>query len=286
MSPRLIKLLLAALVLYTSLLTPSHAGDAVVGRGADGAETARLHALFDARWEDLMRTYPEWATFPGDDRYGDRLRDASPETIAAEYDSARRDLAQARAIRRDALSAKDQVSLDVFIYNIDDFLLMEPFVGFRSMSMGALDGFQSDFASLLQLSPTAQRREVEQILARYAAYPRRVDQELKLLREGLSLRWVPPRSVLERVLTQIDGELPADVDKSPFFEPFTRLGKDIPAAGQEALRVQARLAIAESVAPALRKLRAFVADEYLPAAPADGALFSYPSGAAVYAARV
>ena len=286
MSPRLIKLLLAALVLYTSLLTPSHAGDAVVGRGADGAETARLHALFDARWEDLMRTYPEWATFLGDDRYGDRLRDASPETIAAEYDSARRDLAQARAIRRDALSAKDQVSLDVFIYNIDDFLLMEPFVGFRSMSMGALDGFQSDFASLLQLSPTAQRREVEQILARYAAYPRRVDQELKLLREGLSLRWVPPRSVLERVLAQIDGELPADVDKSPFFEPFTRLGKDIPAAEQEALRVQARLAIAESVAPALRKLRAFVADEYLPAAPADGALSSYPSGAAVYAARV
>lgn len=282
MSRRLIKRLLAALLLCTSLLTPSHAAEAV----ADAAETARLHALFDASWERLMRTYPGWATFVGDDRYGDRLEDASREAIAANFDAARRDLAQARAIQRDLLSAKDRVSLDVFIYNIDDDLRMEPFVGFRSMSMGALDGFQSHFAHLLQASPTAQRKQAEQILARFAAYPRRVEQELALLREGLSLRWVPPRSVLERVLAQIDGQLPADIDQNPFFEPFTRLGKDIPAAEQAALRTQARLAIAESVTPAMRKLRAFVADEYLPAAPADGALSSYPGGAAVYAARV
>jgi hypothetical protein len=109
---------------------------------------------------------------------------------------------------------------------------------------------------------------------------------LTLLREGLELRWVPPRTVLERVLAQIDGELPADVDKSPFFEPFTRLAKDIPSVEQEALRAQARRAIAESVVPALRKLRAFVADEYLPAALGDGALSNYPNGTAVYAARV
>ena len=282
MSPGVMRNLLAALLLCTSLLAPSHAAEAV----ADAAETARLHALFDAQWERFMRTYPEWATFLGDDRYGDRLRDASREAIAARFDAARRDLAQARTIRRDALSAKDQVSLDIFIYDIDDFLLMEPFVGFRSMSLGALDGFQSWFAGLLQASPTAQRRQVEQILARFAAYPRRVDQELTLLREGLSLRWVPPRSVLERVLAQIDGQLPADIDQSPFFEPFTRLGKDIPTAQQEALRTQARRAINEAVVPALRKLRAFVADEYMPAAPADGALSSYPDGTAVYAARV
>ena len=119
-----------------------------------------------------------------------------------------------------------------------------------------------------------------------AAYPRRVDQELALLREGLALGWVPPRTVLERVLAQIDGQLPADIDRSPFFEPFTRLGKDIPAGEQEALRTQARQAIRDVVDPAVRKLRAFVADEYLPAAPAHGALSNYPDGAIVYAARM
>lgn len=273
---------LAAVALCTSLQIPVHAADAV----PDTAETARLHALFDAQWERLMRTFPEWATFVGDHRYGDRLRDASREAIAAEFDALRNELAQARAIRRDALSARDRTSVDVLVHGMEDFLRMEPYVGFRSMSLGALDGFQSGFAGLLRVSPTAKRGQVEQILARMAAYPRRVDQELVLLREGLALRWVPPRTVLERVLTQIDGQLPANIDHSPFFEPFSRLGKDIPAAEQEALRARARQAIRDAVVPAVRKLRAFVADEYLPAAPAEGGLSNYPDGAAVYAARM
>jgi len=54
MGPRLIKSLLATLLLCTSLLSSSHAAEAVV----DATDTARLHALFDARWERLMRTYP------------------------------------------------------------------------------------------------------------------------------------------------------------------------------------------------------------------------------------
>ena len=276
-----IKGLLAAALLSASALLPLHAAE-----GADVVETQRLHALFDAHWERLMRSYPEWATHSGDHRYGDRLCDASREAIAADFEAARRERVQALALRREALSPKDQTSLDVFIHGLDEKLRTEPFVGFRSMSLGALGGFQSDFSELLQLSPMATRRQAEQVLARMAAYPRRVDQELALLRQGLALRWVPPRTVLERVLRQIDGQITPDVDKSPFFEPFTRLSADIAAAEQEALRAQARRAIAEQVLPAQRRLRAFVADEYLPAAPADGALGGYPGGAEVYAEQV
>ena len=70
----------------------------------DQQQTQALHALFDAEWEASMRRYPEWATYVGDHRYGDRLYDASPATRAAEFESARQSLARAEAIRRDALS--------------------------------------------------------------------------------------------------------------------------------------------------------------------------------------
>ena len=252
----------------------------------DAVATRQLHALFDARWEALMQTYPEWATFVGDHRYGDRLHDASPAAIAAEFDAARQALAQARAIPRQDLSARDRTSLDIFVHGLEERLRTEPFVGYRSMSLGALGGFQSGFAELLRAVPVKTSAQVEQVLARMAAYPGRVDQELALLREGLSLRWVPPREVLERVLAQIDGQLTPAVDQSPFFEPFTRLGKDIPAAEQDAFKARGRQAVDEQVLPALRRLRAFVADEYLPAAPASGALGSYPGGAEVYAHEV
>ena len=262
-------------------LHPAHAADT-----ADPAETKRLHALFDARWEWSMKTFPEWATFLGEHRYGDRLGDASREADAAVHAMARSDLAAAQAIRRESLSAKDLVSLDIFVLQLQEQLRLEPFVGYRTLSLGALGGFHTEFADLLGASPVARRRDVEQMLARMAAYPKRVEQELMWLREGIRLRWVPPRAVLDRVLPAIDGQLDSAVDKSPFFEPFTRLGKDIPANEQEVLRAQARRAIETQVEPALRQLRAFVVDEYMPAAPASGALGSYPGGAEVYAAQV
>ncbi|MEO6407920.1 MAG: DUF885 domain-containing protein [Burkholderiaceae bacterium] len=282
MTQRLLRAI-GALVIVATLTGLQKAGAA---DSADLAETRRLHQLFDARWEVQMRTYPEWATYVGDPRYGDRLYDASPAAVAAEFASSREALTRARAIRRDALSALDRSSLDVFIHQTEDGLRYEPFVGFRSMSLGALGGFQTEFSELLRASPVSRRAEVEQILARMAAYPARVEQELARLREGAALRWVPPRSVLERALALIDGQLTPQPDASPFFEPFTRLPGDMPVAERDELRARGRSAIADHVAPALRRLRSFVADEYLPAAPATGSLGSYPGGAQVYAQRV
>jgi uncharacterized protein (DUF885 family) len=250
------------------------------------APSKALHAMFDARWEALMKAYPPWATFVGDHRYGDRLDDASPEAIAANQAATRRTLAEARAIDRSALSPLDRASLDVFIFELEDSVRFQPFVGYRSMSLGALGGFQSGFASLLQASPVDTVAKVRQILARMEASPRRVDQELALLREGMALGWVPPKTVLDRVLPQIDDQLNIALDKSPFFEPFTRLPSDMAAADKDALRQQARVAIETHVLPSMRRLRAFVADEYLPKAAADGALSRYPGGAEVYAAAV
>ena len=261
-----------------------HAAPVRAAGSPDPVQTARLHALFDAEWEADMRRYPEYATYVGDHRYGDRLHDATPATRTAEFAAARAALAEAQAIRRELLSPLDQVSLDVFLDGTTRDLSFEPFAGYRSMSLGALGGFQSGFADLLAASPVVTRAQVDQMLARMAAYPRRVDQELAHLREGMALGWVPPRSVLDRVLVQLDAQLAPATEQGPFFLPFTKLGSDIPAAEQSALRAQAVQAIDTHVLPALRRLRRFVADDYLPAAPVDGALSRYPGGDQVYAA--
>jgi uncharacterized protein (DUF885 family) len=258
----------------------------VAAQAVDPAATRQVQALFDDSWEASMRRYPEWATYVGDNRYGDKLFEATREGEAADYARARRELAAAKAIARDRLAPADQVSLDIFIYEFEGKLRRERFVGFRRLSLGSLGGFQSSLAELLRASPVATRRDAEQILARLAAYPRRLDQELAFLREGMSLGWVPPRTILDRVLAQLDLQLSAAPDKGPFFEPFGRLGSDIPEAERAALQARARRTIADDVLPAVRRLRAFVADEYLPKAPASGALAGYPDGAAVYAEQV
>lgn len=278
-------LLAVALALGTA---PAQAAEAAAGATTTttAAVQQQLHALFDERWEVLMKTYPEWATSVGDHRYGDRLTDASPEAISANFAATRRTLDRAAAIERAALSPVDRASLDVFVHELRDDLRFEPFVGYRSMSLGSQGGFHVDFSELLMQVPVETATQARQVLARMAAYPKRVGQELALLREGMALGWVPPRPVLERVLAAIDGQVDVPLDKSPFYEPFTRLGSGIPAGEQQALREEARHAIESQVLPAMRTLRAFVAGEYLAAAPASGALGSYPGGAEVYAAVV
>jgi len=279
---RTIKGWACAIAAGVGLLDASGAG----AQAADPIAGRQVQALFDASWEAAMQRYPDWATYVGDNRYGDKLFDASREGEAADYARLRRELAEARAIARDRLGPRDQVSLDIFIYEVEQQLRMERFVGFRRLSLGSQGGFQSGLSQLLRASPAATKRDAEQILARLAAYPRRVDQEIAFLREGMALGWVPPRTVLERVLAQLDGQIGVATDQGPFFEPFTRLGGDIGAADRTALQERARRSIAGDVVPALRRLRAFVADEYLPRAAADGALAGYPDGAAVYAEQV
>lgn len=250
---------------------------------ADPRETAALHALFDAQWEAATQRYPEWATFRGDLRYDDRLTDNSEAAIAAWDARVRAWLGQAQAIRRDRLAAGDRLSLDLFVERLRDEVEMQQFTGFRDLRLGSLGGAQSQFAELMKATPVRNREQVEQLLRRMAAYPRRMDQEIVLLRHGMALGWVSSKDVLQRVLDQIDVQLRPDLDASPYFGPFKRLGSDIAPAQRAQLQEQGRRAIEQSVLPSLRKLRQFVADEYLPKAPADGALRNYSDGPRVYA---
>lgn len=243
-----------------------------------------LHALFDSAWDANMRRYPEWATYIGDNRFGDRLQDASPEAEVAGFDSLRQQRQAALAIDRQALDATDRTSLDLFLHGLDDELLFEPLVGYRRLTLAANGGFHTGFAGLLRASPVNDAAQAGQVLARLAAYPQRVDQELVRLRQGLALGWVAAQPVLQRVLATLDTQIGASVDQSPFFEPFTRLGGDIPAAERAALQERARTLVRSQVVPAQQRLRDFVAGPYAAAAPPAGNLGRYPGGAAVYQA--
>jgi uncharacterized protein (DUF885 family) len=248
----------------------------------DPQETAALHALFDRQWEESARRFPEGSTFRGDLRYNDRLSDESAEAIAAYDAQVRQWLGEAKAIRRERLDPADRVSLDLFIGNMERRVALQPFTGYRSLRLGALGGVQSDFAELMQAVPMRNREQAQQLLRRMAAYPKLMEQEIAILQRGMASGWVSSRDVLDRVLAQIDEQLAVDVQAGPYFAPFKRLGSDISPEQRTALQTAGQEAVARYVLPSLKKLRAFVAGEYIAKAPANGALSNYPDGTHVY----
>ena len=273
-----LRALLALLLVATLPLTAA----AIV----DGAEAAKAHALFERAWEDSARFFPEWASFRGDHRHGDRLSDASPAGEQRFDRQVREWLAEARSIDRSRLGPQDRISLDMFISQNQRLVEQQAFPGLRTMTLGALGGVQSRFAELMQVVPTASKPQVQQLLARMAAYPGHMDQQIERLQRGIALGFVPSRDVLDRVLLQIDAQLPAQLEDTPFWRPFTRLGPDIPEAERALLQAAGRDAVEQQVLPALRRLRAFVAGDYRAQARVDGAMLHYPDGQRIYAMQV
>ena len=249
---------------------------------ADPAETRRLHALFDAEWQWNMRTFPEWATYVGDHRYGDRLEDRSLEADDTHFAHARERLARLDSIDRARLSPADRRSYDILVRDTKQWLEDEKHAGLRTLALSAMGGPQIGFAALLRASPAATETDARNLIARMAAYPAVVDQVMARMRAGLAAGWVTFRSSLVRVPAQIDGQLNEDVTKSPLYEPFTRLGRDLPVARRAEVEAQAQRALREQVYPALRKLRGFIVEEYLPHSPEDGAMSAYPGGPEAY----
>jgi uncharacterized protein (DUF885 family) len=258
------------------------AATGALAQAPDAAETRKLHDLFEADWEWSMRTFPEWATYVGDHRYGNRLNDRSLEADESEFAYARERLARLRAIERSRLAPSDRVSLDILTSRTSEWLEWEKHPGARTQRLTALDGLHIGFAELLRVSPMATEQDARNVLARMQAFPASVDQVIARMRKGIALGWVTFRQSMEKVPGQIDQQLLKDSAKSPLYEPFTRLGTGIPDSMRAELAEAGRHALKASVYPAMLKLRAFIVDEYLPHSPADGALSGYRGGAATY----
>lgn len=271
-----------AVLLATAALPalPLHAAE------PDPAAAKALHALFDRHWEWSARALPEFASYRGDTRYGDRLTDASEAAVAQRDRETAAFLDEARALPRARLAPTDRVSLELFISNqqraVDQASL--PFA--RGMTLRALGGPQTQFAELLRVMPTNSVERMEQMLARMGAFPRRMDQDIAQLRRSAAAGWVPARDVLQRVLAQIDAQITPAAAETPFYAPFTRMGSAVGPAEQFQLQLRARESIEQHVVPALRRLRALVTDELLPKAPVDGSLARYPQGDRAYAMAV
>jgi uncharacterized protein (DUF885 family) len=243
-----------------------------------------LHALFDEAWEAEARAAPEWASLRGDLRFNDKLADRSEAGLAARDAFARDMLARARAVDASTLSDTDRVSLALFVHRYQQEVAMQAHAGWRTLTLGTLGGAQSALAGLARSVPVHNEAQVRQWLARLAAYPARVEQEIAILRRGQALTWVTARPVLSRAIAQIEGQLPEDVTKSPVYEPFERMTVD--AATRASLQAQGQAALRDHFYPAQRRLLAVLKDELAPKAPEGGSLAGYAGGAAVYEALI
>src|SRR2546425_330991 len=248
------------------------------------SDSVRLHQLFAQQWDYTMREYPEFATSVGYPGQNARWTDYSLEAIARRKRELNDPLNALRTIDRAKLGPTDQLNYDLFRRNLTVALEESRFPG-ELMAITQLDGVQQDVPSTIAKMAAGSVADYEDILARLRAVPVLVNQTIVLLQRGLAAGITPPRITLRDVPSQAQDLVVDDPLTSPLLTAFMHVPAGVPAAERERLRAAAVAAYRDSVAPAFRKLRAFLRDTFLPGARTSTGMRDLPNGLAWYQVR-
>lgn len=288
---------LRPLVLSVALLT------ALAGcTGAPGADTAtattpasqpatqnkaaQLEKLYAQYWEETLKLNPIQATFQGDPRYNDQL----PDFLSAQYRQQMHDfntrwLKTVRDIGPDGLDGQALISYEIFVRNAEQALESEQFPGWMLPmdQFNNIAGFVAQLGSGTSAQPFKTVKDYDNWLARGARIPAIFDTAVANMREGMKAGVVQPKALMVKVLPQFDALIKDKPEETLFWGPITNMPKDFSAADKERLTAAYRDMIGQQLMPAFRKMRGFIADEYMAKTRSTPGMDALPNGKAWYA---
>ncbi|MDH5454790.1 MAG: DUF885 domain-containing protein [Gammaproteobacteria bacterium] len=241
---------------------------------------AVVNEVADAYYEHVMSTTPETAYFSGIDlERHDGLADNSLQALAANDAFIDTMLARLRTVDADGLVGDP--AWITHAYLLEE---LEARVGLRVCktevwNVNQMGGWHSGYAQIAQMQPVGTPELREQSLARWSRFAAFVDQEKANLGEGIKLGYTAPKTVVQRVVDQLDGLLALEAERSPFYSPAAR---DDDAEFAAATRT----IVEEQITPALRRYREFLAGPYLERARAALSITANPDGRACYDASL
>ena len=262
------------------------------GMSASEHDAAKLHALFERSGAEALDRNPIAAFFRGDFSDADKLGDFSPASYAEERAAAEANLAELATVDRDALSETDRIAYDVFEYTQQRTLAMTspeilptvlalPIDHFRGMHV-----FYPRFSAPGALMPYDTVEDYENNFSRHREMAKIVDQAIARFKTGAASGITLPRMSVELMIEQLDLQLDAPIEESPYWSPVANFPDSISQAEQERLTKQHREVLTGTLMPAFKKLRDYLANEYLPQARTSIAATDNPGGEAYYAYRI
>ena len=257
------------------------------------AETARLNAWFEARYEEELAFSPIMLTFLGrKDRYNE-LDDMSEQAEIDQLQWRRNSVeAMKSQFRYDWLTDEAKTSYDIWQYQYERQAAGAAFRRNRYM-FDHMNGAQSDLPTLLiSFHRVDTESDLQAYIDRVAAIPTAMDTLIGRARLGLEQGVRPPRFAYEGVIDQARKVITG--------APFTK-GKDsalwadlqaeidglqkkklISAARAQALKSQARTTLVMQLKPAYQRLIAFVESDIGNAAVNPSGVGSTQANGAAY----
>ena len=244
-------------------------------------DTARLKKLFQIDWDRGVHESPEFATDLGYPGLDDRWTDMSEAAIAERKSETIWPLDILNGIKREALSAADQLNYDLFRRNLELALEDNKYPG-ELLAVNQLGGVQQTIPDVIDQMPHGTVKQYENILARMRAGPALIDQNIALMQRGMTSGVMEPKIILRNVPDQVLKVIPEDPMASSLLNPFTDFPPAVVQADRDRLKAEAIKIYQEELAPAYHHLHDFLVQDYIPKARDTVAWAALPQGADWY----
>lgn len=286
-APALLALAVAAVLAgAASLPFVAHAEPQAPLSATAESKAQRLDRLYAEFWEETLKLNPLQATFQGDNRYNDQL----PNFLTAEsrkeaHDFSMRWLERIEAIGPDDLTGQDRLSYDIFVKNAKDTLYGERFPGHLMPinQFNNIAGFAAQLGSGTNAQPFKTVKDYDDWRARGSKLAPIFDQSIHNMREGMRTGVVQPKVLMQKVLPQFDALIADQAGKTLFWGPIKSMPASFSEADKARLTAEYKTMIEQEIMPSYRRMRDFIANEYLPACRDTAGMADLPNGQAWYA---
>ena len=247
----------------------------------------QLFELFSDVFDQRLELDPSFASSLGDRRFLSRMTvDLDPKWRTAIGDLSRHALKSLDTLDRSALSDREQLFADAFkadhetrlaLLDLPNHLLpLTPGWGFTSRFAKSASGIDDlRFQSI---------DDHEAFLSRVEDLERWVDLAIRNMNTGATKGVVHPRSVVDRMIVELQRQLDAEPMDSVFATPIHRMPKQLGTEEKKIWRRHLKAAVQESILPSYKRLLDYLVQTYRPKTRDTISLAALPGGQDWYGA--
>lgn len=246
---------------------------------------AELAQIFADYQQDRYDLYPFEATYSGIDGYNDKMENMlDPAYEAKEVALFEKTKAAILAIDRSSLNAKDQMSIDVLLWDCDINLEGYPFPT-ELLPVDQMWSFNLNFgqmASGASAQPFENVADYDNWLKRVHVFVEWTKSAEANMRKGMNDGVVLPKALVKKVIPQVEAWADDNIQDHLFYSPVKSIPDNINAGDRRKIEDEYANIIRDQVIPAYRSFADFLKTDYLNAARSSSGFDAYPWGKDYY----
>lgn len=244
-----------------------------------------FNSMLDTYYEDGLKLNPLSATYTGDNRYNDlfpnTLSDEHQAQVKAYYTKYKESL---QGFAENTLTDSQKLTKSILQWECD--IHLEGFNFHRDLM--PIDQMWSPHLSVGQLASGAGAQPFKTVedyqnwLKRLDGYTEWLHSAKTKMETGIKTGYVLPKSLIEKVLPQLESGANKDISNHLFFSPIKNMPDTFSDADKQALTEAYTKKLNEKIIPAYQALFDFMKTDYMAAGRETSGINDLPDGKAYY----